>query len=523
MGASTLATALAAALPEGTSLVVRHIRTAPVASPALFPHPPGSEDEPTTCERHFLVVSVPSQPKKGDSEVDGTASSKEGELFAFAIEVYVYTTESLTVVFVSKADTTGYLQRACSSSGPRPHVRALSTTFLSHIISLSQVPGKRLLVSLFARAQHQYIFPGSATNGDKHILDDRALVKWWCRVFDPILRIYEPETHGDDTGIVQQATSTQKAEQEKTRASATAYLVVPGCDRFETRNFFPPTARLDPATASRWKNLYPLRQVCQNPAAPPRCLIPRFPDDPKARYLEELDSEISASKSQSQVAQGSNEAAEWRSVRTLDQFWELMAYRQECSSGRLVGFLWMVINPPGMVNDTSSVHRQVTSDPAFAEGTTKDTAYSPETRLGEFVLSDTEYIDLVRYIEDQDFGDVEISTTSTDEVIKKLSDINGKRAAGVLVTGLFASTDQSIASPQKAAQISDLSGLIRKRKAVESVTTPEANPASKFTDAINPTDTGCHSSEKGPVEVLKPAVNVLDSSFIRKKKKNTGS
>lgn len=35
----------------------------------------------------------------------------------------------------------------------------------------------------------------------------------------------------------------------------------------------------------------------------------------------------------------------WRSVSTLEQFWELMAFRQECSSGRLVGFLWGVFTP----------------------------------------------------------------------------------------------------------------------------------------------------------------------------------
>lgn len=36
---------------------------------------------------------------------------------------------------------------------------------------------------------------------------------------------------------------------------------------------------------------------------------------------------------------------QWKSVKTLEQFWETMAFRQECSSGRIVGFIWVVITP----------------------------------------------------------------------------------------------------------------------------------------------------------------------------------
>ncbi|KZZ95062.1 DUF1714 domain-containing protein [Ascosphaera apis ARSEF 7405] len=515
MGASTLATQLAEALPKGTSLVVRHIKTASATCEPLFAHPPGCEDEKTTCERHFLLVSVPSQPKKGDNGNGNDAASEEGELFAFAIEVYVYTTDSLTVIFVSKADSTGYLQRACSASGAKPNVRALSTAFLSHIIELSQVPGKRLIASLFARSQNQYIFPGSATNGDKHILDDRALVKWWCRVLDPILRTFEPETHGDGAGIVQQATaSTSKSEQEMTKASATAYLIVPGCDKFETRNFFPPLARSDPASATRWKNLYPLYQVCQDPAAPPRCLVPRFPDDPKARYLEELDSELSASTSQLQGAEQSNTTFEWRSVKTLDQFWELMAFRQECSSGRLVGFLWMVINPPGMVNDASSAKCE--STPSVSDESKQNAAISA-IEQGEFVLSSKDYLKLIRNLEDQDFGDVKISIESTQQVIKELSDISGREASGAFITGLATSTDNSTKRTAPVVSgVSDLTGLIKKRKATS--IEPAKPPSDNFIP-VNSADSNPQETEEKAVEPPKPVVNVLNSSFIRKKKK----
>src|SRR6266487_4672259 len=35
-----------------------------------------------------------------------------------------------------------------------------------------------------AWAQGQYLFPGSVENSRKHILNDRGLVKWWCRALN---------------------------------------------------------------------------------------------------------------------------------------------------------------------------------------------------------------------------------------------------------------------------------------------------------------------------------------------------
>lgn len=46
--------------------------------------------------------------------------------------------------------------------------------------------GTKIVISLFARAQSQYLFPGSADHGKKHVLDDRQLIRWWARVLDPL-------------------------------------------------------------------------------------------------------------------------------------------------------------------------------------------------------------------------------------------------------------------------------------------------------------------------------------------------
>jgi regulator of Ty1 transposition protein 109 len=174
-------------------------------------------------------------------------------------------------------------------------------------------------------------------------------VKWWCRVFDPILRSFEVELHDRENEQERGDTGEEdKGDAEMTKNSATAYLIVPGCDRFETRTFFPATAKADRQDQPRWINSYPFHQICSSTTAPPRCLIPRFPDDPKARFLVELDDEILGIAESPSPLKGKN-SEEWRSVKSLEQFWEMMAFRQECSAGRLVGFLWMVINQPGRI------------------------------------------------------------------------------------------------------------------------------------------------------------------------------
>ncbi|KAI4191831.1 MAG: hypothetical protein LQ346_004579, partial [Caloplaca aetnensis] len=61
----------------------------------------------------------------------------------------------------------------------------------------------------------------------------------------------------------------------------------------------------------------------------------------------------------------------WRSVRSLEQFWELMAFRQECSSGRLVGFLWGVFEPYGQASprerESSPSRKSVLPTPADSQ------------------------------------------------------------------------------------------------------------------------------------------------------------
>lgn len=167
-----LADLLAKVLPTGVEITVRHVSSTPTPCEALFAAAPGQVSEPTFCENHFLSVSID--------------RNDDGETIIFGMEVLVYNAAHLTTIFVSKADSTGLLHLL---KLPRrvSVLRLVSNTFLSFLARTRQRPGVRLVVSLFARAQNQYLFPGSIENAEKHVLDDRGLIKWWCRVLDPIL------------------------------------------------------------------------------------------------------------------------------------------------------------------------------------------------------------------------------------------------------------------------------------------------------------------------------------------------
>ncbi|KAF1941186.1 hypothetical protein EJ02DRAFT_503667 [Clathrospora elynae] len=338
-GARSLKELLAEQLPKEVPITFYHYSTPPYKSSALFSAPPHGKAERTYCESHTLAASI--IPKQSEF------LQVPDELLILAIEVLIYTTRNLTTIFVSKADSTGYLselQLPRSQSGSP--LKAICGTFVSWLARERQREGKKLVVSLFARAQDQYLFSASIDNKNKHVLDDRGLVKWWCRVLDPILWEYKAEEErkpfaerlvgSEGNGLSSQSQTTAKG-----------YLVIPGFEPYDTLRYIPPPPV--PNKARRWATTHPLLQIAPHPAAPPRCLVPHFPDDPKARFLDELDEELPDRGIDTMVADGvtpSRSNGQWKSVKNLEQFWDFMAFRQECSSGRIVGFIWIVITPP---------------------------------------------------------------------------------------------------------------------------------------------------------------------------------
>lgn len=542
---SRLEDLLAEVLPSGLQLNVRHVSTTPTRCEAIFSAPPGQEPELTFCESHFCIVTV-NKDHSPETVVDD-------EVAILGVEVYVYTTDRLTTLFVSKADSTGYVHLTSASqetTAPKVSLlRLLTTTFISFLARSYQRPGVRLVLSLFARAQNQYLFPGSVDNERKHVLDDRGLIKWWCRAADPLLREHAAESRQ------QQQENEKDGNAESVKSSATAYLLVPGCDQYETRAFFPPTVRSDDSQHHpRWRVSYPLSQICSHPDAPPRCLVPRFPDDPKARFLDDLDDEL-PSASSSGGGDGAPEPdkkpGHWRSVRSLDMFWEMMSFRQECSAGRLVGFLWLVVNPPGLRSTDKLVSQgpaTVAVDPEKAQSEEDEAArattsaeaklderslpalqqekppstgaadagrsafYWPEAGRGEIILSEEDYKLANEVLLDQDFETEELAMKGTMAWIRKVASVADVLWWGVKVTG----RKQIIETTQPAPPMQTIdSGLIvrKRKKEIESTpttTSVEAEPSDR---------NGADKLVEAPQNSKEGGINVLNASFVRKKKK----
>ncbi|KAG4035566.1 hypothetical protein MFRU_001g03350 [Monilinia fructicola] len=313
IASSILIRRLASVLPKDVSFKIYHLSTPPTKTSSLYSPPPNGRPDRTYCESHFLTASI-----RTPSRQDGSDSV---EVLVFAIEILVYSTAYDTTFFVSKADSTGYLHLLKLAKGTPSPIRDISAVFLQHLVEQRQRENIRSVVSLFARAQDQYLFPGSIEYNGKHVLDDRGLVRWWCRVLDPLI---------EQTEI---STNLRKSQWD----SVQGFLIVPGQDNYETRSYLPARAKVQTAQSS-WTIGHPLRQISRHTDhVPPRCLVPHYPDDPKARFLDELDDEIDRGKDDA--------SGQWKSVKTIDQFWEMMAYRQECSAGRLVGFIWIVFTP----------------------------------------------------------------------------------------------------------------------------------------------------------------------------------
>lgn len=336
---AALLSRLAKVLPKGHKFTINHLSTPPTRTDALYSAPPDARPDRTYRESHFLAVSVdatarlassssPSSPLTPGAAHDSGSTGRQ--VLVLGLEIYIFTTAWASTFFVSKADSTGYLSLLNLPKGTPSPIREISSAFISYLVEQRRRDNVQTIVSLFARAQNQYLFPGSVENKDKHVLDDRGLVRWWCRVLNSMMETQN--THEDK--IFRPSNKTGNWEDIK------AYLVVPGLDAYELRAFLPRT----PTASSSWVLGHPLERIShfarEYDWVPPRCLVPKFPDDPKSRFRDELD--LEASKSAQYEEKGL-----WRSATTMDQFWEMMAFRQECSSGHMTGFIWVVLEPYG--------------------------------------------------------------------------------------------------------------------------------------------------------------------------------
>ena len=451
-------TFLANSLPQDTKIRIYHISTLPTSSTPLFASSPDQAEQVTTCESHFLIVSR--RITKDSSTVQEADSSKGidlgDEVLVLGIEVLVYTTQSLTMIFVSKADSTGFLTRTTSKRSDESLIKTIISAFLKWLVQHHLATGptisiadentdvmlhsdkqiespihRRLVLSLFARAQNQYLFPGSVENSTKHVLDDRQLIKWWCKVLDTLVENDWAQAVNSHDGSAEKPSVESAA-----KITPQAYMIIPGFSTNETsRSFFPPPTTPRTRQEMRWYVKYPVEYLVGDlhSQIPIRSVIPRFPDDPKARYCGDLDTA------------GTDEQGKWKGIKTLQQFWETMEYRQECASGRLVGFIWLTFGllpmsrmytaSAGIIGKTENGEAEksiqhdsqqtLVAHPSDIQKQQESVSLDAEhyTVQADFLLNDT------------DFAGEELAVKSTREWIRKVSELGNVSDFGIDVVG----------------------------------------------------------------------------------------
>ncbi|OTB18724.1 hypothetical protein K445DRAFT_314583 [Daldinia sp. EC12] len=566
---------LAKVLPKDRKFTAYHLSTPPTITeplchpPAYSPSGDSKERRPskplkTYCEKHFLAISI------------GTGKEEahhDKEVLVLGLEIYIYTTSFSTIIFVSKADSTGYLTLLNHPKGAPSPIREITSCFLAFLVANRRRQSKQLVVNLFARAQSQYLFPGSVKNSGKHVLDDRGLVKWWCRVLNTLLE------------------GTDHEDVRKPWDAIHGYLVIPGLDNYETKAFLPRTS----LAASNWTLNHPLEKISPYTNDPtnfgsnvhPRSLIPMYPDDPKARFVEELEESI---PEKAKLLNG------WKTPKTLDQFWEMMAFRQECSSGRLTGFVWVVFESQANPKSSLSAVKSATTIPtpnASLSATTGDVTppttprptqrdntalttpntsssklknlrarklrqkrkgkkvlsgpiiprkpqikthqrdqfpkevetpyyFWPENGRGQVVLNDSSYNRAVELLLHLEFGTLEQGISSTARWTRE---VNMGENWALEIVGERAPVD-SPALSSTGGTVNNLSGVVRRKRSADEAT----NETTSSLPAVNTLgdglirkkaklDTSTSATSISPEAESEPKANVLGAGLVRKKPK----
>lgn len=139
-------------------------------------------------------------------------------------------------------------------------------------------------IFIFARAQPQYLFAKSADNKSKAVLSDRDLVSWWLHVLNKV-----PEKCSGWWSI-------------PGLDDASSALIEIGARKREWK----------PSDHIKWKY-----GTSYDPDSEADLVIPKFDDDAKSRLLRSMAED----------------------KLTVQDFWNLLAYGEECGSGKIAGFL----------------------------------------------------------------------------------------------------------------------------------------------------------------------------------------
>ncbi|BGP20674.1 hypothetical protein JCM10213_001079 [Rhodosporidiobolus nylandii] len=295
----------------------------------------------------------------------GPVEEEEHFIPLVALEATIYTipSSSSSLLYISKVDTTGLSASASPSAPTRPLVSAFIAFHLLH----PPHGMHRVRVHIFARAQGQYLFPGSVDNKGKRVLDDKGLLRWWKGTAERAVKAVEAARPASGHGGAQED------------AGLRMFYLIPGLSFAESLPYVPASPS-PPQTAWSYSHPYstlssPLHSPSAPSAHPLTDHLPAFPDDPKSRFLHSLTSStVSASGTTGDwddaflalasatfttgQAPGAKRAALEADLERerkrlvegvpggVDEWWERMAFRQECCSGQLVGFFVLAGGEP---------------------------------------------------------------------------------------------------------------------------------------------------------------------------------
>jgi regulator of Ty1 transposition protein 109 len=258
------------------------------------------------CRRLVFVPKKRSKSVPMDTKSTHFFVLSYDELDVFALETILFESATSMTLFISKADTTGHYYEDLPLS-----IMDVTTALIREIIRYYGKPSKPLRICLFAKSDRQYLFPLSSENPKKHVLPDAMLVKWWLRTLDPL--------HDEFNSI-------RKAK-----------LQIPGSDTTAIEAFFPKESNMPWQVGDIfWEDIENNNKTKKGAVF----CIPRFPDDPKGRFLDYLVLEKRAKKT------------------SREQFFLELQSRQEFRLGSVVGIIGM----EGNVKDNGTT-ALVTSDP----------------------------------------------------------------------------------------------------------------------------------------------------------------
>ncbi|GEM11296.1 DNA damage response protein [Rhodotorula toruloides] len=336
---------------------------------------------------------------------NGTSQKTERRCVPVAgLEASLYTipSTSTSLLYISKVDTSGL---SPPSSGPSP-TRTLVSSFISYFLLHTPHGSTRVRVHIFARSQGQYLFPGSVDNKGKKVLDDKGLIRWWKKT-------------------IEQATlEAQSAKQGGEPSSPLKlFYLVPGLSYLESLPYVS-AATISPLIAWTYSHPYSALSSPLHPPASPSTHpltdhIPSFPDDPKSRFLHSLTSssisssgtpgdydDVFLSLASNTFATGQTPAQMLADIERglererkrliegvpggVEEWWEGMAFRQECCAGQLVGFFVVaggepdrtalapvpIVSPPSPTKSTSSISSTTNGAPRPAPLSLRPTVYT---------------------------------------------------------------------------------------------------------------------------------------------------